>query len=108
MQQWEESMGRARLETGRGLGQSRFTEHYLCLDIRHLKPHQWRNEGSTLILEWKQADRVHNAIMVEILASHVLLHYFRCAVPRPEQFVEQSITITHTSCTYGGQRPWFL
>ncbi len=85
------------------------TEDSLPLDIRNLQRKKCLIPGRSLSWEWSVNDKPVAAIRIKVKTSSVIFVYRHRSRGESEwQDIEQPIYMTHTSCTYGGTRPWWI
>lgn len=85
------------------------TEDSIPLDIRRLHRAGMLKPGRSFQWEWTINDKPIAGIDVRVKVQHVVLAYRHR--PRGDvdwQDVEQPIYLDHTSCAFGGTRPWWL
>ncbi|MBF0562157.1 MAG: hypothetical protein HQL37_09075 [Alphaproteobacteria bacterium] len=64
--------------------------------------------GSSFTWVWSFGDKIVASIGVQVQAAAVVLNYRSRTRAGDWQPVEQRISLTHTACHFGGERPWFL
>lgn len=79
-------------------------EHCLRLDVRDLARRKLL-DGSTFSWRWSNnaTGEEVGAISISTRSGHACLTYTHNGTP-----ICDGVSITHTACTYGGARPWFM
>lgn len=84
-------------------------EESLPLDIRKLQRTNRLMPGREISWVWSFNDKPFASIRVKVEIERVVLAYrHRDHAENEWQNVEQPVYMTHTPCTYGGTRPWWL
>ena len=83
------------------------TEDSMPLDIRRLVRAGVLIPGRICSWKWTVNERVRGSIQIRADAWQVTLSYRHTPHGRPEEVVNQAVSLETTPCTLGGRRQWF-
>jgi hypothetical protein len=84
------------------------TSSYLQMDVRHWQREGWLRPGSCFDSQWSQDGKVISAVNVNTRPDRIVLRYYYRDNDGLWRNAECSVSITWTSCHYGGGRAWFI
>lgn len=85
------------------------TSLYKKIDVRFLHKHGYLTPGRLFTLSWKRNGTNIGWIQCRTTDEAVILSYkHRRGEAEEWKSEEYPVAISHSSCTYGGQRPWLI
>lgn len=85
-----------------------YLDHHIAVDVRRWQREGLLQPGRWFSWSWSYIDERRDTVGVRVEPSQVVLMFRQRDQGEDWREVEEPIALTHTPCTYGGQRVWFV